>query len=265
MTNLAATEMTQNVTRDRFLDGKIEILQPSGEGHRSGLDAILLAATLPADSVGNLADLGSGSGVAGIAAIALRPKLRVLLVENNPLMAELASQSSNLAKNSALATRIKVLEADVTLTGSSRQKAGLLACSFEKVMMNPPYLDAATNRRSSDKTKADAHMMGLGGLDAWMRTATCILKPGGMLTMIYRSQSIGQIIAATQGRFGDLQIMPVYPKADKPAKLLLIRAVKGSRAPVTFVPAVVIHNEDGSFTSKAAAVLSGDDFLFQGF
>ena len=81
--------------------------------------------------------------------------------------------------------------------------------------------------------------------------------------MIYRSQSIGQIIAATQGRFGDLEIMPVYPKADRPAKLLLLRAVKGSRAPVTFVPPVVIHNKDGSFTSKAAAVLSGEDLLFQ--
>ena len=28
MTDLAAEEMKQNVTRDRFLDGKIEVLQP---------------------------------------------------------------------------------------------------------------------------------------------------------------------------------------------------------------------------------------------
>ena len=265
MTNSATTELKPEVTRDRFLGGKIEVLQPSGEGHRSGLDAILLAASLPIDSMGKLADLGSGSGVAGIAAITLRSKLNVLLVENNPQMAELAFQSSNLAKNSALATRIKVLRADVTLTGQNRHNAGLLTGSFDKVIMNPPYLDAATNRTSGDQTKAEAHMMGIGGLDAWMRTATSILKPGGMLVMIYRSQSIGQIIAATQGRFGNLQIMPVHPKANKLAKLLLVRAVKGSRAPITFIPPVVIHNEDGSFTKKANAILSGDDFLFDGF
>jgi len=262
---LAAEEKKLNVTRDRFLDGKIEVLQPSDKGHRSGLDAILLAASLPAASAGVLADLGSGSGVAGIAAIALRPALSVVLVENNPLMAELASRSSGLATNSTLATRIRVLEADVTLTGANRHNAGMPANSFDTVMMNPPYLDVGTNRTSSDETRAAAHMMGQGGLDAWMRTANSILIPGGMLTMIYRSQSIGQIIATTQGRFGDLQIMPVYPKTDRPAKLLLIRAVKGSKAPVTFVPPIVIHNEDGSFTTKTAAILSGDDFLFQDF
>ena len=72
--------------------------------------------------------------------------------------------------------------------------------------------------------------MGTGGLDAWMRTATSILKPHGMLVMIYRAQSIGQIIAATQGRFGELVIMPIYPRAGEQAKLLLVRAKKGSKA-----------------------------------
>ncbi len=262
MKNLAAVDKKQEVTRDKFLGGKIEVLQPSGNGHRSGLDAILLAATLPQDCMGSVADLGSGSGVAGLAAIALRPQLNVLLVENNPVMAGLAYQTFNLAGNSALSTRVEVLEADVTLTGVNRQNAGLSDNSFEFVIMNPPYLDASSNRSSNDQVKAEAHMMGYGGLDAWMRTATCILKPGGMLAMIYRSQSIGQIIAATQGRFGDLQIMPIHPKTDQPAKLLLIRAIKGSRAPISFVPPVVIHDDDGSFTSKARAILSGDGFLF---
>ncbi len=262
MKNLAAVDKKQEVTRDRFLGGKIEVLQPSRHGHRSGLDAILLAATLPHDCQGNAADLGSGSGVAGLAAIALRPQLNVLLVENNPMMAELAYQTSNLAKNSALSSRVEVLEADVTLTGANRQNAGLAGGSFEFAIMNPPYLDTSSNRASNDLVKAEAHMMGYGGLDAWMRTATSILKPGGMLAMIYRSQSIGQIIAATQGRFGNLQFMPIHPKSDQPAKLLLLRAIKGSRAPISFVPPIIVHNADGSFTAKAAAILSGDEFLF---
>ena len=128
--------------------------------------------------------------------------------------------------------------------------------------MNPPYLDATTNRASGDQLKADAHLMGSGGLDAWMRTATCILKPRGMLVMIYRSQSIGQIIAATQGRFGELTIMPIYPRANEQAKLLLVRAKKGSKAPIAFAPPIIVHNRDGSFSPKAGAVLAGEDFLF---
>ena len=244
------------------MNGKFEVLQPVGKGHRAGLDAIFLAASLPGKISGRLADLGSGSGVAGLAAIALRTRLNVTLVENNPLMVELAGQSSKLAKNANLRHRVEVLQADITLSGSHRQNAGLMTDSFDYAIMNPPYNDATTNQASSDETRAQAHNMGGGGLDAWMRTATAILKPGAMMAMIHRCCSIGQIIAATQGRFGALTIMPIYSYADQPAKLLLVRAIKGSKAPTIFAPPIFVHNEDGSFTTKANAVLAGDAFLF---
>lgn len=249
-------------TRDGFLGGKIEVLQPSANGHRAGLDAILLAAALPPKISGLVADLGSGAGIAGLACISMRPELSGLLVENNPLMAKLASQSCKLAKNRAISARIDVLEADVTLSGTKRESAGLISGSCDYVILNPPYNDNSSNQASDDEMRADAHVMGEGGLDAWMRTATAILKPRGMLAMIYRSQSIGQIVAATQGRFGGLTIMPIYSRHDEPAKRLLIRATKGSRAPLTFAPPLFVHNEDGSFTEKADAVLKGNAFLF---
>lgn len=257
-----AIEEKPEITRDGFLDGKFEALQPVGKGHRAGLDAILLAASLPQNISGRLADLGSGSGVAGLAAIALRRGLNVTLVENNPLMVDLAAQSSKLGKNAQLRHRVEVLQADITLSGEHRQKAGLLAGSFDYVIMNPPYNDATTNQVSGDETRAQAHIMGSGGLDAWMRTATAILKPRGMMAMIHRSGSIGHIIAATQGRFGALTIMPIYSYADQPAKLLLVRAIKGSKAPIIFAPPIFIHNDDGSFSPKAEAILAGEAFLF---
>ncbi len=262
MTNLATIAGNKDTTRDGFLGNKIEVLQPVASGHRAGLDAILLAASLPPDISGQLADLGSGAGTAGIAAIALRPQLSVVLVENDPQMVHLARQTSKLSKNANLRSRIDVLQADITLSGVRRQQAGLADCSFEYVIMNPPYNDATTHKVSSDGIKAKAHIMGSGGLDAWMRTATSILKPGGILAMIHRSQSIGQIIAATQGRFGALTIVPIHSRADDNAKRLLVRAIKGSKAALTFAPPIVIHNDDGSFTPKAEAVMAGEEFLF---
>ena len=262
MNNLAKEKTKTPSTRDAFLDGKFEVLQMAGSGHRSGLDAILLAATLPVDISGKLADLGAGSGVAGIAAISLRPELNVQLVEDNPHLADLAYQSSKLATNAKMKHRIEVLQADVTLSGLKRENAGLHDNSFDFVIMNPPYNDIASNRTSTDVLKAEAHMMGEGGLDAWMRTATTILKPRGMLAMIYRASSIGQIIAATQGRFGGLTIIPIHSRINEPAKRLLIRATKGSRAPIVFAPPIVIHQNDGSFTPTADAILKGKQTLF---
>lgn len=264
MDDLVKSKQTLSATTDAFLNGKFEAMQPVGHGHRSGLDALLLAAAVPAGAKGLAADLGSGSGVAGLATAVLRPNLKVQLVENNPMMADLAAKSLRLEANHALAPQMDVLKADVTLSGQSREKAGLTRDKFEYVIMNPPYNDASQYRVSDDQMKAEAHMMGEGGLDAWVRTATAILKPRGMLVMIYRSQSIGQIIAATQGRFGGLTLMPIYSHASEPAKLLIIRATKGSRAPISIAPALVTHQENGSFTPQLEAILTGDGFLFNG-
>ncbi len=262
MSNLSGRYTTMETTRDLFLGGRIEIVQLAEKGHRAGLDAILIAAALPQGISGMVADLGSGSGTAGLACIALRPELKALLVENNPEIARLAIETSMLARNNAFRSRIRVLETDVTLTGQDREKAGLINRSCDYVILNPPYNDAGSNRHSKDTIKADAYVMGEGGLDAWMRTAASILKPRGQMAMIYRSQSIGQIIAAMQGRFGAMEIMPIYSRVNEPAKRLLIRAIKGSKAPITFAPALIVHNEDGSFTQKADAVLRGEAFLF---
>ena len=53
------------LSRDRFFRGGFEVLQPVNGGHRSGSDALLLAASIEERASGQLADLGAGAGVAG--------------------------------------------------------------------------------------------------------------------------------------------------------------------------------------------------------
>ena len=50
---------------DRFYGGRFALMQPQGRGYRSGLDALLLAATLPATATGRLAD-GTARAAAGL-------------------------------------------------------------------------------------------------------------------------------------------------------------------------------------------------------
>ena len=57
------SELPQS-TIDAFHNGKFYIEQPKGVGHRSGIDAMLLGATVPLDATGKLADLGAGAGAA---------------------------------------------------------------------------------------------------------------------------------------------------------------------------------------------------------
>ncbi|MBP0651390.1 methyltransferase, partial [Mycobacterium tuberculosis] len=86
----------------RFLDDAFRVLQPR-QGHRAGLDALLLAAAVPTDATGVLADFGAGVGVAGLAALTRAPALTAVLVERDPVTAAWARRSLALPGNAALA------------------------------------------------------------------------------------------------------------------------------------------------------------------
>ena len=245
-----------SVTRDRFFRGAFEVLQPVGTGHRSGSDALLLAAALPVGAAGRLADLGAGAGVAGMAALAANPDLSGVLVEIDAAMARLARRSLALDVNRRIAARAEVLNADATLSGTKREAAGLANASFDHVIVNPPY-NYVEQRPPGDPLKALAHMMGAGGLDPWMRTAAAILKPGGMLHLIYRTEKLGEIIACAQGRFGGLTIVPLHARADAVAGRIIVRAIRASKARLAIAPGIVLHEADGKSTPLADDLVNG--------
>lgn len=116
---------SMETTRDKFHDGAFEVLQPSTRGNRSGMDALLLAASLPKNATGVLADFGSGAGVAGLAALNLNKELELLCIEKNPEMAELARKTLQLSSNSKFRNKTKIIEQDITSGGVDRLKAGL--------------------------------------------------------------------------------------------------------------------------------------------
>ncbi|MCB1449713.1 MAG: methyltransferase [Nitratireductor sp.] len=243
-------------SRDIFFRGGFEVLQPSRSGHRSGSDALLLAASLPDNASGHLVDLGSGAGVAGLAAAVANPLLDVTLVELDPLMAGLATESLALPANRMLHGRIKVLQADVTLSGEKREAAGLANNRFDHVIMNPPY-NHVGQRVSPDQLRSLAHSMGEGGLDPWLRTAAAILKPGGMIHLIWRTERLGDVIAGCQGRFGGLTILPLHSRSGDTASRVIIRAIRGSKAPLAIASGIVLHDENDKATPLADAALNG--------
>ena len=253
-------EDVMDITRDKFHDGAFEALQPSQRGNRSGMDALLLAAALPKNTSGIVADLGAGAGVAGFAALTLNRDLELLAIEKNSQMVELARKSLQLNTNSKLFSRTKIIEHDITLGGLDRTKAGINPDSVNHIIMNPPY-NTKRERPPADKLKAEAFMMGEGGIDAWFRMAASITKPGGTIAVIYRTENIGEILACSQGRFGGLEIMPIHSRANEAAKRIIVRGTRASRAPMAIVPGLIVHNDDSSFTERADGIFNGKDHL----
>lgn len=258
----AAPEATGGYTVDAFHRGAFHLVQPAGRGHRAGLDAMLLGASLPADFVGRVVDLGAGAGAAGLAVAARCPQARVLLVEREAEMIECATLSLALEQNASLARRVELLQADVTLAGRARVAAGLADGAFDFAIMNPPF-NARRDRPSPDPLREQAHVMQDGTMEAWLRTAAAIVRPRGGLALIARPSSLGSILAAFEGRFGDARIRPILPRAGQAATRIVVRATRASRGELSLLAPLVVHPERGDgFTAEADAIGNGRCGLF---
>lgn len=245
-------------TRDAFLGGRVTAVQPAAGHHRSGLDAVLLASAFGADAGGDAVDLGAGAGVAGMVLAARAAALRITLAEREAELVGHAAEALALDGNAAFAARIATAAADI-LDPAARRAAGLGASAFDHALMNPPFHDGGSVRASPSGSRARAHVLSEGGLDAWFRAAAALVRPGGSLAVILPAARLADLVAGANGRFGGLALLPVHARAGQPALRLIARGVKGSRAPLSLLPGLVLHDGDGpGFSAPARAILGGD-------
>ena len=219
---------------DGFLDGRLRLRQ-SAAGHRAGTDAVLLAAATPENQQGLILDIGAGAGAVGLMAALRTPAATVGLVEIDPWSCALARE--NVAENN-LGARALVYEADV-LSAKSRRAAGLIDESAALVLTNPPFHAAGRVRAPPDAAKARAHVAS-APLAGWARACLALLAPGGTFAMIHRADALAECLAAVEGRIGGVSIEPIHTRSDAPATRLLLRGVKGSKAPLSILKAIVV-------------------------
>ncbi len=240
-------------TDDAFLGGALQILQPRS-GYRAGLDAVMLAAAVPAPTgrVMRVLDLGAGVGTAGLCLARRVDVARVTLLEREPGLAQLAEDNT---ERNALVSRVRVVEGEVGLSASRLRALDLAEESFDHVMANPPYhaLDAGT--LAPDALKAGAHAMPEGELERWARFMARMAAPGGGVTVIHKAGALIRLLAALDGRFGGLVVLPLHPRAGAPAHRVIVQGAKGSRAPPTLLAGFVLHGAGDAFTAEAQAVL----------
>jgi tRNA1(Val) A37 N6-methylase TrmN6 len=242
-------------SEDAFLGGQLRLRQPRS-GHRAGHDAMLLAAATAARPGDRVVDLGTGVGAAGLALARRVGRLALVLVEIDPDLAALARD--NAAAN-AIAADVVVL--DVAADARAFASAGLAPDSVDVVLMNPPFNDAARHRASPDEGRAAAHVATATTLEAWVHAARRMLKSGGLLTLIWRADGVSDVLTALSRGFGSLAVQPVHGEPDKPAIRILVRAVKGGRAPSQILTGVMLNDAPGVPNADVAAILAGKGAL----
>jgi tRNA1(Val) A37 N6-methylase TrmN6 len=236
------------ITENTVLDGRVRLLQPE-RGYRAGLDAALLAAACDAADGARVLEAGCGGGAALLAAAVRRPGTRFTGVERDPAAAALARRSVVL---NALSERVEVLDGDV----AGRFQA-LGRQPFDAAMANPPFFDDPQALRAPAPERRGAWMAD-HGLAAWIGFLLKAVREGGSVTVIHRADRLADILALLAPKAGSVQVRPIHPFADAPAKRVLVRAVKTGKAPLQLLPPLVLHARDGGqHTAETEAILRG--------
>ncbi|MEA1938003.1 MAG: methyltransferase [Pseudomonadota bacterium] len=231
-------------TRDALLGGRVRFLQ-AAHGYRVAIDPVILAAAAPVQPGQRVLDAGCGAGAAGLCLLARVPDCRVTGIEVAPEIAAIARRNATI---NGFDERMAVVEASVT---EALAEFG----PFDHVIANPPYNATAAATMSPNPFKAQSHSEGVADLSVWIGFARRMLRSKGTLALIHRAERMHEVIAALEGPFGGITLIPLWPHAGEPAKRIVIRARLGTREPARIAPGLVLHEADGRFTEDARAIL----------
>ncbi len=231
------------VRRGTLLAGRV-VHEQMEAGHRSGIEPVLLAASVPAKAGERVLEGGSGAGAALLCLAYRQPGMAGVGVELDPALAALAAR--NAAANGF--SRLVFAAGDITHFTAD----GV----FDHAMANPPWY-TPTATASPDAARERARRASRGLIAGWAAALARPVRARGSVTLVVGAGVMGEAIAAlADAGCGSLALLPLWPRAGVAAKLVLARGIKGGRGPSRMLPGLVLHQADGSYSEAARAVLS---------
>ena len=232
----------------------IEDLQLNGlrliqkkDSFRFGMDSVLLAHFADIRPQDTVADLGTGNGALIFLLYGRGKGERFLAVD-------ILEEATDLVRRNAalndMEERIVPIHADALDATDS-----IGTCNVDAAVCNPPYGQPNASLSSPVQTKATARSQERDTLDHLLYGAFRILKGKGSLFLVYPAPQMLFLMECLQSHHLEpKRFRLVYPRADKPANLVLVEAVKDAKPTLHPMPPLVIYEADGSLTKELKSV-----------
>lgn len=239
--------------RQDFLLNKTLKLKQFATGYRVAIDPVFLAAFVEKPSqktAQKILDVGCGVGAVSLCLAHRFPKI---VVEGIDLQSELVELAKQNVEDNGFQGRLDFQTADLFAFSKTTPH------QYNIVISNPPFYEAKASNASPHKTKALAHHSDYP-LQNWFEACFRLLKSKGVLYTISPFADFPEVISSLPKPFST-HIFPLWPKAQTPAKRILLKIVKDSKAPSKLFSGLVLHEEDGSYTKRAHSILQQGESL----
>ncbi|MCL2676446.1 MAG: tRNA1(Val) (adenine(37)-N6)-methyltransferase [Streptococcaceae bacterium] len=236
---------------DEIASSGVQIIQ-SKEVFSFSIDAILLARFPRLPQKGLIVDMCAGNGAVGLF-VSSRTTANITAIEIQERLAEMMQRSIEL---NGLEDQMNVITDDL-----KHALNHLTTSSTDLILCNPPYFkidNAESHTNDSEHYTLARHEL-TTNLDEIFDTAKKLLKTNGHIAMVHRPERFLEIVDKMRANnLVPKWIQFVYPKADQPANILLIDAIKdGNAGGEVFLPPLIVHNADGTYTDQVNEIYYG--------
>lgn len=236
-------DILENERIDDLEYKNLKIIQ-NKDGFCFGIDSILLtdfASKIKDES--KVIDLGTGTGIIGILLCAKTKLSKIIGVEVQKEVYEMAKRSIKL---NHLEDKFEIINENVKNLQNKLEMG-----TFDVVVTNPPYKKEGTGITNENEKKLISRHEITATLEDFIKASNELLKDKGSLYMVHRPERLADIIETLRKYKLEPKIIRfVYPNIEKESNLILIKAIKNAKPFLKIEKPLYVYNENGEYTDE---------------
>lgn len=227
----------------------LKIIQNT-EGFCFGIDSVILsdfAKGIKEDST--VVDLGTGTGILGLL-LCGKTKLRKMIgIEIQPEVAEMAKRSIKL---NDLEERFKIINEDIK---HIIKKNYIKKNTIDVIITNPPYKEIGNGVVNKNEKKLISRHEVTAKLSDFIEISSQLLKDKGTLYMVHKPERLVDIIYEMRKyKLEPKEIRFIYPSKGKDTNLVLVKSIKGGNKFLRIANPLYIYDESGNYTEEIKSI-----------
>lgn len=226
---------------DLEYEGLEIIQQPDGYCFTS--DSVLVANLLNVKKTDRVVDIGTGSGIIAILAAAKFHPKKVIGVEIQARLADMARRS---VLHNGLSDVIEIKNVPV------QGVENLIGDNYDVVVTNPPYDENVKSRPEEATEKEICKSEVCLTLDDCVSSAARLLKFGGLFYMVNKARRLADALYLMKcNNIEPKKLYLVQPKRDKAVDTFIVEGKKGAKPSLVVPKPIVVYDDEGNYTEFA--------------